>query len=232
MATDKLWQLFPPYPGEQPASRVDFAKLYADLGVYRKAAEKTTSTEPEGATNLVAGHAHKQGVLAILEGQKEVKTFVSGFDINDWASNLGFEGGKGSNNWVCRPPPSGTLHILRHQAQTRLTPSAQPCPACPLWCWAVLDADNQTVLAGLKTNQAQSLDELFAAFALYHSPTQSVVATDVQGKVGFKAAGKIPLRKPDNDILGMAPSPGWDARYDWAGWVPYSSTRYTLQDAA
>jgi penicillin amidase len=35
LKTGELWQLFPPYPGEQPASNVDFAKLYADMGVYR-----------------------------------------------------------------------------------------------------------------------------------------------------------------------------------------------------
>ena len=342
MATDKLWQLFPPYPGEQPASKVDFSKLYADLGVYRKVAERTSvkgaRTEPEGATTLIAGHVRKQGVVAILEGQKEAKMLVSGFDINDWSSSLGFEGGKGSNNWVVPgsatrsgkpllandphlglsapaiwyfahlessgPNPINAIGaslpglpfvVLGRTANvawsfTNTGPDVQDLyleqinPANPnqyripsqgkgsAWAdfktraetikvkgqpdlslqvresrhgpvlsdvqkshqelldtskyvialrWAALDADNQTVLAGLKTNQAQTLDELFAAFALYHSPTQSVVAADVQGQVGFKAAGKIPLRKPDNDILGIAPSPGWDARYDWAGWVPY-----------
>ena len=33
--TAQLWQLFTPYPGEAPASKVDFAKLYANLGVYK-----------------------------------------------------------------------------------------------------------------------------------------------------------------------------------------------------
>ena len=51
---------------------------------------------------------------------------------------------------------------------------------------------------------------------------QSVVMADVAGRTAFKAVGKLPLRKLENDILGIAPSPGWDARYDWAGWVPYA----------
>ena len=33
--TTQLWQLFTPYPGEAPASKVDFAKLYAELRVYK-----------------------------------------------------------------------------------------------------------------------------------------------------------------------------------------------------
>ena len=32
---------------------------------------------------------------------------------------------------------------------------------------------------------------------------------------------KIPVRKPDNDLHGLAPAPGWDARYDWAGFIPF-----------
>ena len=32
------------------------------------------------------------------------------------------------------------------------------------------------------------------------------------------------MRDPANDIRGVAPSPGWDARYDWKGWLPYDQT--------
>ncbi|RQO80829.1 penicillin acylase family protein [Acidovorax sp. FJL06] len=90
--------------------------------------------------------------------------------------------------------------------------------------WSALDDDNQTVLAGLKTNQAKTVDELFAGLAHYHSPMQSVVAADDQGSIRFKAAGRVPLRDAANDIRGVAPSPGWEARYDWKGWLPYEET--------
>ena len=68
----------------------------------------------------------------------------------------------------------------------------------------------------------EKFDDLEVAFSTYHSPMQSVVMADVVGRTAFKAAGKLPLRKLENDISGIAPSPGWDARYDWAGWVPYA----------
>ena len=29
----------------------------------------------------------------------------------------------------------------------------------------------------------------------------------------------MPLRKAENDLKGYVPAPGWDARYDWAGWL-------------
>jgi len=97
--------------------------------------------------------------------------------------------------------------------------------------WGALDADNQTVLSGLRSNNAQSIEDLEAAFSTYHSPMQSVVMADTAGRTGFKAVGKLPLRKLANDIMGIAPSPGWDARYDWAGWVPYAQTPQAI-DAA
>ncbi|MFY3384971.1 penicillin acylase family protein [Paracidovorax sp. MALMAid1276] len=90
--------------------------------------------------------------------------------------------------------------------------------------WSALDADNQTVLAGLLTNQAKNVDELFQALSHYHSPMQSVVAADDQGNIRFKAVGRVPLRDAANDIRGVAPSPGWDARYDWKGWLAYAQT--------
>jgi len=90
--------------------------------------------------------------------------------------------------------------------------------------WSALDADNQTVLAGLQANQAQSVAELQQAFGHYHSPMQSIVMADVDGAIAFKAAGKVPLRGADNDLRGVAPAPGWDARYDWQGWLDHDQT--------
>ncbi|MGQ2981106.1 MAG: penicillin acylase family protein, partial [Polaromonas sp.] len=46
LSTDELWQLFTPYPGEAPASRTDFARLYAGLGVFRQDAIKTGASSP------------------------------------------------------------------------------------------------------------------------------------------------------------------------------------------
>jgi penicillin amidase len=53
---------------------------------------------------------------------------------------------------------------------------------------------------------------------------QNVVMADVSGRIAYKAAGKVPVRAANNDIRGVAPSPGWEARYDWVGWLPYEDT--------
>ena len=36
-----------------------------------------------------------------------------------------------------------------------------------------------------------------------------------------QAAGRVPVRRPDNDLKGLAPAPGWLAKYDWTGFIPF-----------
>ncbi len=128
-----------------------------------------------------------------------------------------------------RPDEHVTLRSTRHgpvisDVQPQYGPVLDKRRYAVALRWAALDASNRTVLAGLRANGAHSVEQLFEAFADYHSPMQSIVAADVHGAIGFKAAGKVPLRSPDNDLRGVAPAPGWDARYDWQGWLPYADT--------
>ena len=97
--------------------------------------------------------------------------------------------------------------------------------------WSALDPDNRTVLAGLQANMAQTVDELVAAFSHHHSPMQNLVAADTTGKTVFRTIGVVPVRAPDNDLRGIAPSPGWEARYDWTGWVPAAQVPQVTADA-
>ncbi len=86
--------------------------------------------------------------------------------------------------------------------------------------WVALDADNPSVRATLQANFAQTVDELLAAFADFHAPMQSVVAADTQGRTAFQAIGRVPVRSAGDDLRGMAPAPGWEAKYDWQGLLP------------
>lgn len=90
--------------------------------------------------------------------------------------------------------------------------------------WSALTPDNKTIEAGMHANWAQNVPQLTQAFAEHHSPMQSVVMADTSGEVAYKAVGKVPTRSAQNDILGVAPSPGWLAQYDWTGWLPYDET--------
>jgi len=124
------------------------------------------------------------------------------------------------------------MHRVRHtrhgpvisDAQTRHSEVIDTSRYVLALRWTALDDDLRNIDASLAANRARSVDELIDAFSHMHAPMQSVLMADRSGRIAFKAAGRVPLRHPDNDIRGVAPSPGWDARYDWTGWLPYSET--------
>jgi len=87
--------------------------------------------------------------------------------------------------------------------------------------WTALAADNQSVLAAPLMNKAQTVAELRDALRFHAAPQQNVVMADTQGATAFIAAGRVPVRRPDNDLNGLAPAPGWDAKYDWTGFLTY-----------
>ncbi|NQW93802.1 MAG: penicillin acylase family protein, partial [Polaromonas sp.] len=104
LSTAQLWQLFTPYPGEQPASKTDFAKLYGDLGVYKAAKSDAIKTGAYCArihwsgcqfdTLKTAKTAQNEAFLASNLTNNLTR------DITDWGTSLGTIDGKGSNNWV------------------------------------------------------------------------------------------------------------------------------------
>lgn len=108
-------------------------------------------------------------------------------------------------------------------AEGVIGPAAKPTYALAMR-WTALDPDVGTIAAALGFNRARSVDEFIAASAAYTVPMQNMVVADRAGHIGFVAAGRVPLRKPENDLKGQVPAPGWDARYDWAGTLPAGDT--------
>jgi len=102
-------------------------------------------------------------------------------------------------------------------------PSERPAYALAMR-WTALDADSTTIEAGFAFARARSVAEYVDASAKYHAPMQNMVVADVEGHIGFVAAGKVPKRKTENDLKGLVPAPGWDARYDWDGWIDAQQT--------
>lgn len=90
------------------------------------------------------------------------------------------------------------------------------------FAWTALAEDDLTVQFGLKIARATDWTSFLEAARDFHAPQQNVLYADVEGNIGFIAAGRVPVRKPANDLKGLAPAPGWDARYDWAGFIPFT----------
>jgi penicillin amidase len=119
-----------------------------------------------------------------------------------------------------------TVRRTRHgpvisDAYRRLAPMVDQNHVIAL-AWTALVDDDRTIEAGLQVMQAKNWDQFVTAFTNYVAPQQNIVYADTDGNIGFLAPGRVPIRKPENDIRGLAPSPGWDARYDWAGFIPFA----------
>ena len=88
--------------------------------------------------------------------------------------------------------------------------------------WTALREDDLTLQAGLGLPHAGDWESFAANLENFHSPQQNISYADVDGNIGFLAPGLIPIRRSHRDErTGMMPRPGWDASYDWQGFVPF-----------
>ena len=89
--------------------------------------------------------------------------------------------------------------------------------------WTALSDDDTTVATGMVDAGVRSVDDYMARTRPYVVPMQSMVVADTSGKIGLIAPGRVPVRDPANRIAGRAPVPGWDATYDWKGYIGFEA---------
>jgi penicillin G amidase len=87
--------------------------------------------------------------------------------------------------------------------------------------WTALMADDALANASYRLQFARDWATFRESLREFHGPQQSFVYADVDGNIGFIAPGRIPIRAKENALQGLAPAPGWDARYDWNGFIPF-----------
>jgi penicillin amidase len=87
--------------------------------------------------------------------------------------------------------------------------------------WTALAGDDKTISAGLKLWDFANVTDFQDGMRDFVTPMQSIVIADTNGNIGMIAPGRVPVRDPANQIMGRAPSPGWDATYDWKSFIPY-----------
>lgn len=87
--------------------------------------------------------------------------------------------------------------------------------------WTALDDKDATARALLGMQEASDWREFDAALRDFAGPQQNMVYADVDGNVGLIVPAWVPRRDPANSLRGALPVPGWDALYDWNGYVPY-----------
>jgi penicillin amidase len=94
--------------------------------------------------------------------------------------------------------------------------------------WTALDT-HALGFPFLKIDQARDWREFTAALSQYSGPTQNFVYADLDGNIGFYAAGWIPVRKQGD---GSIPVPGDVDDYDWTGYIPFESLPHAYNPAS
>ncbi len=100
------------------------------------------------------------------------------------------------------------------------------------FAWTALRPDDLTIQAGMQLVRAKNWAQFVDSMRDFGSPQQNMVYADVDGNIGFIAPARVPLRKPGNDLKGLAPAPGWESRYDWDGVIPFDSLPRQFNPAA
>lgn len=83
--------------------------------------------------------------------------------------------------------------------------------------WTIYDP--QTVgLNFFEMNSAQDWTQFTQAISRFGGAAQNVVYADVDGHIGYHAAGFVPIRASGD---GLTPVPGNTDRYEWTGYIPF-----------
>ena len=70
----------------------------------------------------------------------------------------------------------------------------------------------------LDIDRARNWDDFNKALAIFPGPGQNFVYADVDGNIGYHAAGKLPIRR---NYSGDVPADGSSGDFEWDGFIPY-----------
>lgn len=93
----------------------------------------------------------------------------------------------------------------------------QQQPAVLTLAWPTLDDDDLSLQGYFALNTAGDWDEFRAAAHEVGSAPLNLIYADVDGNIGYQAAGRVPIRGRGR---GLAPAPGWNGLFDWQGFIP------------
>lgn len=82
--------------------------------------------------------------------------------------------------------------------------------------WVGSEPGTAGYLASLSLNRAQNWVEFLKALERWKVPSENLVYADVDGNIGWVAAGMTPIRK---GWSGLLPVPG-NGKYEWQGFLP------------
>ena len=86
--------------------------------------------------------------------------------------------------------------------------------------WVGTEPGTAGYLASLSLNRAQNWGEFLRSLERWKVPSENLVYADVDGNIGWVAAGLAPVRP---NWKGLLPVPGAEGKYEWQGFLPLSA---------
>ena len=105
--------------------------------------------------------------------------------------------------------------------RVELTPATEPADGdgyAVSLRWTA-SAPGRTMDALIGIDKARSWNEFRQAARLMDAPSQNLVYADVEGRIGYQAPGRVPIRAPGHS--GRWPVPGWNPAYEWKRFIPF-----------
>ncbi len=96
--------------------------------------------------------------------------------------------------------------------------------------WVGSEPGTAGYLASLSLNRARNWGEFRQALKRWKVPSENLMYADIDGNIGWAAAGLMPVRRgPDGKSwAGLLPVPG-DGRYEWQGFLPLEELPQTFR---
>jgi penicillin G amidase len=85
--------------------------------------------------------------------------------------------------------------------------------------WVGSEPGTAGYLGSLTLNRVKNWNEFLKAMERWKVPSENLVYADVDGNIGWAAAGMAPIRK---GWSGLLPVPGAEGKYEWQGFLPVS----------
>jgi penicillin G amidase len=84
--------------------------------------------------------------------------------------------------------------------------------------YSAITGPNSTFDALVPMLKARSADEVEQAMRPWVEPVNNLVFADVDGRIGYRARGQVPIRSMAN---AWAPVPGWTGEHEWRAMIPF-----------
>jgi len=121
--------------------------------------------------------------------------------------------------WRAQPVVERVVVTRHGPLISHLIPEAERAALPPLAVRWVGHEPGGNLRSVLRMNAATSTEEFEAALADWTVPAQNFIFADVRGNIGYRLAGRIPMRA---NHIGAVPAPGWTGTHEWTGAIPFA----------